>query len=405
MKKQTILLAILVIGLTLVAQEIQHDAVAINIEVPVRVFKRTTFIDDLTINDFKIYENGVLQKTEAVYLINKMDIVREETELKKEEARKIFAPEVSRNFVFLFEIHEYLPEIGKAIEYFFNDVYVPGDSLTIVTPLQTYSFEDQALEILTKKEISKELIGQLIKDIRKCQFEYISLIQDLESVETFRKDVKPELDLDDIVRKMHSHISNKLCSLRFVDENKLLEFVDVLKIKKGPKHVFFFLQKLEIPVYKNNPVFDTNDLVKFEDNMAVNETKMKPIFSDTSITLHTIYVSKLSDLNKRERERRGSVTNTNVYDTSQTITPRKLNNISGNIFNTFKELAEATGGIADRSINAATSFKKAVKASEKYYLLYYSPMNFVKDGKYKEIKIRIKGKGYRIMHRAGYVAD
>ncbi len=39
MKKHTILLAILVFGLTLLAQEIQHEAVAINIEVPVRVFK------------------------------------------------------------------------------------------------------------------------------------------------------------------------------------------------------------------------------------------------------------------------------------------------------------------------------------------------------------------------------
>ena len=66
MKKHTIFLAIFVFSLTLFPQEIQEEAVAINIEVPIRVFKGNTFIDNLTIDDFEIYEDGVLQKTEAV---------------------------------------------------------------------------------------------------------------------------------------------------------------------------------------------------------------------------------------------------------------------------------------------------------------------------------------------------
>ncbi len=80
MKKQTIILAILVLGLTLFAQEIQHEAVAINIEVQVRVFKGKTFIDNLTINDFEIYEEGVLQTIEAVYFIRKTEIIKKEIE-------------------------------------------------------------------------------------------------------------------------------------------------------------------------------------------------------------------------------------------------------------------------------------------------------------------------------------
>ncbi|MFC2167081.1 hypothetical protein ACFLQZ_03870, partial [Acidobacteriota bacterium] len=79
MKRHTIFLVILVFSLPLFAQEIQEEAIAVNIEVPVRVFKGKTFIDNLTIDDFEIYEDGILQKTEAVYLINKLDIVREDT--------------------------------------------------------------------------------------------------------------------------------------------------------------------------------------------------------------------------------------------------------------------------------------------------------------------------------------
>ncbi len=62
MKKHTILLAILVLGLTLFAQEIQQQAVSINIEVPVRVYRGDNFVDDLTINDFEVYEDGILQR-------------------------------------------------------------------------------------------------------------------------------------------------------------------------------------------------------------------------------------------------------------------------------------------------------------------------------------------------------
>lgn len=68
-------------------------------------------------------------------------------------------------------------------------------------------------------------------------------------------------------------------------------------------------------------------------------------------------------------------------------------------------MAKSTGGLSDSSSNAAFVFKKAVDASESYYLLYYSPKNTKKDGKFREIKIKVKDKDYRILHRAGYFAD
>ena len=81
MKK--IILAFFIAGLSLVvlAQEISHESIVINIEVPVRVFKGGQFIDDLTINDFIVHEDGKLQQIEAVYLIKKTNIQREEAEI------------------------------------------------------------------------------------------------------------------------------------------------------------------------------------------------------------------------------------------------------------------------------------------------------------------------------------
>ncbi len=406
MKKQTILFAILVLGLTLFAQEIQEEAVAINIEVPVRVFKGKTFIDNLTINDFEIYEDGILQRTEAVYLIKKLDILREDTELNKEEAMKKFAPKVSRNFVFLFEIHEYLPKIGTAVEYFFDEVYAVGDSISVITPLQAYIFNYKVLAKLPKKEISKQLIGRIRSDTLKCTAVYRGLLRDLEDVRQFEKDAPVLAGMQGTVRMMHSDISLKLKNLRYLDENRFLEFADALKDKEGPKHVFFFLQKLNIPIIRYNPVFGFDDLDEFEGFMAIDEAKIQRIFSDSSITAHMIYVTKLSDLEIMGRgSREGLMDNIDASDDTQTTMPRVIQEISGDIFSAFKDIAEATGGIVDSSTNAAASFKKAAEASENYYLLYYSPKNYVASGKFMEITIKVKGQNYKITHRAGYIAD
>ncbi|MFC2167076.1 hypothetical protein ACFLQZ_03845 [Acidobacteriota bacterium] len=397
MNKHTILLTILVLGLTLFAQEIQHEAIAVNIEVPVRVFKGKNFIDNLTIDDFEIYEDGILQKTEAVYLINKMDIVREDTEMKKEEARKIYAPKVARNFVFLFEMHEYLPTVGKAIELFFDDIFLKGDTLLVVTPSQSYNFDNTVLDKLTEKEISKQLIAQLRKDLRLSSSEYRGLLIDLEDLRKYQGSGAIEPDL---VRLMHSAILTKLTNLKYIDEKKMINFADNLERVEGPKHVFFFLQKLVVPTMGTDSV----DLRGFQSYMSFNENKIKQIFSSSSITAHMVYVTKISD-SEFVSSGGKSLTSTNIMNSRNPQPPRVMQDLSGDFFSAFKDIAEATGGIVESTTNVAASFKKAADASENYYLLYYSPKNYIADGKFKEIKIKVKDQRYKISHRAGYIAD
>lgn len=384
------------------SQKIQHEAIVINIEVPVRVYKGNTFIDNLTIDDFEIYEEGILQKAEAMYLVKKTNIEREETTaMDTKEARKRFAPRVARNFVFLFEIHEFLPRIGTAIEYFFDEVFLPEDSLTLVTPQKTYHFDNRALEKYAPKEIAQQFIGQLRADVRMSTVEYRSLLNDLVLVENFEKDAA-DPDVEDLVRSMHSNIVGRLRNLRYLDENKMLEFAASLENTEGPKHVFFFLQKLQVPIIRYNPVFGFDDLEEFEAYSAVDEDKIKRIFSSSSITAHMIYITKITDTGL---DWGGALTAKDEYDTEQTTMPREIQDISANFFSSFKDIADATGGIVESSTNAAASFKKTMQASEQYYLLYYTPQDYRADGLYKEIKVRIKGQNYRISHRAGYIAD
>lgn len=399
MKKQILLIGVLALGFTLLAQETSHDVSVINIEVPVRVFKGSKFVNNLTINDFEAYEDGILQKIEAVYLIKKTNIEREETKIKKDEARKIFAPETSRNFVLMFEIYEYLPKIGKAIEYFFNEVFSPGDTLKVVTPIKAYDFNAKALEMFPKKEIAKNLTGKLRKDTKVCSADYRELLRDLENLRT-DEGLDPQLK-----KMMYSDLLTRIRNLRYVGEKRLLDFATFLKKMDGQKHVFLFHQKLVVPLLGGKfSDFDIDSLKDFEAYISFDVEKVNQAFSDSSISTHFIFLTKTSGLGVVSPDRI-SVTSRGLNSNDTRIPDPVMQDLSGSIFSAFKDMAQATGGTVDSSANAASSFEKAVNASENYYLIYYNPKSYKADGKFKKITVKVKGKRYRITHRAGYLAD
>ena len=399
MKKHILLIGILALGLTNLAQEIQHETIAVNIEVPVRVFKGGKFVDNLTIDDFEVYEDGVPQKIEAVYLIKKTNIEREDTKMKKEDAKQVFAPETSRNFVLLFEIYEYFPKIANAIEYFFNNVFLPGDTLKVVTPIKAYEFNTKSLEMFTKDEIAKNLTRQLRRDAKLCSAEYRGLLRELENIR-----IDEGIDIQ-LKKLMHSDVMTRLRNLRYIEETKLLDFASFLKKLNGQKHVFLFHQKLVVPLLAGKMAdYGIDSLKDFEAVIAFDVEKINQAFSDSSISIHFIFLTNTSRLGPVNADRI-SVTSRGLNSNDQRIPDPVMQDLSGGIFSAFKDMAKATGGTVASSSNAAASFEKAVIASENYYLLYYNPKTYKADGKFKKITVKVKGKKYRVTHRAGYLAD
>jgi len=385
-KKSIHIFAVMTLCLALFAQEPSHDVAVINIEVPVRVFKGSKFVDSLTINDFEVYEDGKLQKIEAVYLIKKTNIESEETVLEKKEARKKFAPEVSRNFVLMFEITDYLPKIKEALEYFFENVITPGDTLMVVTPVKSYKFNKKALEIAPRHEIAKRLNEKLRKDITMGSRDFKKLIRDCEDIFLF--DFPMDLKLSLLKDKIR-----EIKNLRYLDEKKLQDFADFLKNMNGQKYAFLFYQKVLIPYPKLPP--ESLEYLELTSELtslySIDVEKVRQAYADSSISIHFLYIT-----NTKERDPdKGRLRPTGL----------EMHDISMDIFSTFREISLATGGTVDSSANAAASFEKVVNASENYYLIYYAPKNYKADGKFKEIKVKVKNKNYRITHRAGYLAD
>lgn len=398
---------ILLLCLSVFAQQLQEESVVINIEVPVRVFDGDTFVENLTIDDFEIYEDGNLQRLEAVYLVKKRSIER------SEEKRR-FTPDTARNFYLFFEISEYSGKLGEAVEYFIQNVIYPGDVLTIVSPMKTYRLRGQALEVKTRDEITEQLKGILRKDALIGSGEYRSMMNDLAGL---AGSLSASISQDPTLRMRDSNLDEgtltlsvdeqltryeellfRLEDVRRVDQKQLMDFAQNLDEQSGQKYVFLFYEREYIPqidpriLYQYTEMFQDSPNIQqsisgifefYRRDLTIDVDKVKEAYADSSVAIHFLFISRA------EVPRYGI----------------RYQEHSEDIFNAFKQMADATGGFIDSSADPSLSFQRALQAAENYYLLYYSPQKFNLDGKFKNIKVRLKDKPFKVVHRLGYFAD
>jgi VWFA-related protein len=407
MKKIILFPALMILSLSVFAQQIAEESIVINIEVPVRVFRGDTFIDNLTIKDFELYEDGEPQTLEAVYLINKRSIER------SEEKRR-FTPDTERNFYLFFEVSEYTAKLGNAVEFFVRNVLFPGDVLTIVTPVKTYRMRSAALEHKTRQEIVEQLKGILRKDALTGSSEYRNTIEDLTdtalsltiaflpeneemqqnentSAELVGRSIGEQLN-------MYYNLLMRLESLRQVDQKLLLDFADYLQDEPGQKYVFLFYQREFIPQIE--PRLLNQYIVMYQD---------RPNVQHTAATIFDFYRREISfDVDRVKKAYADASIAIHFLFLTEPVEPRfgiRFQEKSEDIFSAFAQMAAATGGLVDSSSDPAVSFEKALDAAENYYLLYYSPKNRILNGDFRNITVQVKQGKYRITHRLGYFAD
>jgi hypothetical protein len=406
MRTKLLLIVLAFLCFSVYAQQLKEESVVINVEVPVRVYDGHSFIDNLTLDDFEVFEDGVLQEISAVYLIRGRSIERSEGSKKN-------SPMTRRHFFLFFEISRYSPMVGDAIQHFINNVLLPDDFLTIVTPLKDYRMKSQALAGMPKANLIEQLQGLLRRDVFQGYSEYWTLIDNLEEIaQTLSLNVKGSgVGTGRLVDSIsgqgfpveeklmnYSNILKRIENLRKVDERELMDFAKYLKDKKGQKYVYLFYEREYIPQIEPDSL-----------------DEYRKIFSGRPDLLHVI--SDLFEFYKREILFDVDGVKQAYADASIAIQflfiPTPLKHVHGvwfqehseDIYSAFAEMARATGGYVESSANPFLSFKHAVMAAENYYLLYYSPLNYTPDGKFKEIKIKVKNKSYRVNNRAGYFAN
>lgn len=377
---------------------LRHEVRVVNVEVPVRVYKGETFVNNLTLGDFEVLEDGIPQDVEAVYLIDKTTIAR------REESRP-FSPETARSFYLLFVLYEYNPRIREAVGIFVNQVLRPDDRLFIVTPRTTYRMKPDLLAAAPKDKIADQLTGLIRKDILAGDLAYRSILSRLKRMSGSKvRPIESQLidpsDLADMgfnseeefLMQLRADLA-QLEDLRRIDEAQLFNFAEHLKTVGGQKHVFLFYQREFTPTldkgrqlgYVNDPVLAqfSADLAGYHQKMsAVAVERLKKACADSQVTVSFLYLTTVpTDIGRDQMEER-----------------------SWDVFQAFSGMAQATGGVVSSSSNTAALMERAAAAAESYYLLYYSPKDKTPDGKFRTIEVRTKPDGLRVVHLAGYTA-
>jgi VWFA-related protein len=390
-------------------QSFVEQSLVLNVEVPARVFLSGRFVDTLALDDFEILEDGIPQRIEACYLVRKSTIER------REEKRR-YLPETGRHFYLFFEITEYDPRLDEALDYFFQNILVPSDNLVVITPIKTYRLKDQAFQAKPQKAISDELRGIIRKDCVEGNSEFRNTVSDLTALakslsgqlQAGAEDGAPAKEQDGSSKSefqhmrideqliLYSTLLDKLDSLREVSQMKLLDFAHHLVRQEGQKYVFLFYQREYIPqiaprilgdyisLYQENYyVYQTlNRAAGFRDREATFDTeKVKQAYADASTAVHFMFMTTP----------RPEVAGVYMHERSE------------DMFNSFRQMAEATGGIFQSSANPAAMFRSALEAAENYYLLYYTPKRLEEgERNFRTIDVRVKKGQYQVLHRSGY---
>lgn len=369
------------------------------VPIVVRVFEGNRFVPDLSLKDFAIEESDLPVSSEALFLVRKSTIERR-------DGRADIQPDLSRRIVLLFQLTEYDNKISGALEFLFLKELLPTDTLEIQTPMHNYKLTAAALAAKPRDVLARELSGILRKDIIEGGMAYNSALRDLKrSVRqigrvgrTGLSDTEGEVDdgtsLEQQLMQYGEHLQ-QMESLRMVDENKLVSFAEGMKSLSGQKLVFFVYQRefrpeispqtQDILVLNNQDRPDILAAVEtlfssYRRPINLNREPIIKAFADSGMSFNFLYMN-------REPER---ISGINMREQSE------------DVYKALSDAAEATGGVTDTSQNAAVSLASALTATESSYILYYTTSTAAPPGTFINLKVSVKGKDYRVVHRAGY---
>lgn len=374
------------------------------VEIPVRISGADgLFVDNLALDDFVLTEDGAPQTIDGFYLVRSQSVLGR-------GGRPPDNPSIARHYYLLFQAVDYDSKFADIVETVFQSLLRPGDTMTLMTPVKTYGLTPQALQSKPKDALGKEMVQILRKDIQLGGSDYRSLMRDLKrlikSIEGSNTAFDSEMETDstttgsiglEVLLERYRDSLKKMEDLRLIDERKLLGFASALRAQGGRKNVFLLYQR-EFRPELSPTVMNTmmsmyqeqHDVLAmlmelfqfYKRETTFHQERISQAFADAGLDFNLIFMNKQS----------------------QYVFGANMKEQSEDVFSVFSQIAQATGGVCETATNPAASFKKAAASSEDYYLLYYTPLNAVRDKTFRNVRVAVKRTGLKVSHRLGYYA-
>jgi hypothetical protein len=375
----------------------QEEVTVIAVEVPVRAFHKGQVVKNLAKEDFEIYQNGIKQEiTDFEVISRKIAIPWEVTK----EAEK-FQPR-KRLFFLIFNIFDYNEEVGKAIDYFFENVFRPGDQIIILT-------EDKLLNV----EIGKSLSGMII-DLKETLKKYknISTMEIQKAYHRLRLEGDRLLSIlqsggaslykwdQAILRFYENYLRTwKEFKRRYISPDLERYRIIVKRVKQleGEKWALCFQQRELFPKLKREGPLSReirrwtqgNSLIIRQIQVKQQELQrsldysttfptefMKNLFMEANITFHLILLRPFKDILSEDFE---------------------LREVAQDYEDCFRQISTSTGGYSTFSNKVTEALKEAVEIEDFHYLLVYQPKGNTK-AEERKITVKVKKSGVKVIH-------
>jgi len=339
------------------------DLSATTNSIELRAFKDGKFIKDFSEKDVDIYYKGNKKQITDIALISK-------NKVSKVFGKNIKKGEINRNFVLIFSLRKFSPKIFTAIDHFFQNVILPGDSLVILTPKKSYNLKSVVLKKMPKQKIANQLKQILKKDIKSDSYRYLSLIDSLIKIAKRISPGSNDQDTGSIAQALSKYREDIIAleNIRKSNQNKIIDLLLTIGKRNGQNLVYFFYDREFIP----KPTIKSISLLKTMFSGSGRQDIINNISSNFEFYKREPFLGQ-KDL-KIIVQKSNFIINPVFFKDdlkSNNITGLSLVEHSEDVYEVFSYLSENSGGKFDVSANLLNAFKEAINYSE-----YFFKINF-----------------------------
>jgi len=372
-------------------------------EVPVRVFYKGKMIDNLTRDDFLLYEGEKPQKINGFYITRRKIKIREE-----EPARQGSEAVKPRYFALVFKVTDFNDQLKKGIDFLFANLFRKSDELLIFVNDKTFFVKNLKNKDAAGKMIKKILSSECLKakqrltrvlDKINTELSYTRFSQILAA----NRMSQPAVEMIKFLENYLLIWDNYRLKYLTPSVDDYYNFARYLQKIDKEKWVINFYQIEMFPKLKR-----TGEMMQSIKNLISQlqgSNRGEDVFHSRALSnlLMKISVSlnAVTDFPSEEISKLFYKVNTVFHsifiNTTKPILSQDLEyrRVSSNLENSFREITERTGGSLIASGNISQSVTRLTEKEDILYMLTYTPEEGKKVGK---IRIETKNPDYKVIY-------
>jgi len=352
-----------------------------------QAYDQGKFVENLTLADLAAALGGQPLNITGLTLVKGLKV-------KRAEGQEITSPILPRVIILEFKAYDFHQRMGEVVEHLFRRPYNPTDAISLITPVNIYSFSSNDLRNKTPDELIQAGLTILKRDVSVSGRTENEIIDELTRLIL---DLQQGSSAKETLTQYQQNLESLKSFRKFNPQRITLASARFAELKAIKKYIVVYQQEfLPIP---NDQTMD--QLLANQGVMFQASELFRSIPSDISVVID----STLEDLKQASMSM-----NFIYFKTGPKRRPDiKMRELSVDMFDIYAKLAQATGGLAEASASPAAQLKKILEQTENYYLISCQlpvpelTANWLEQPEMgekaeQEIKIYIKNKNYELSY-------